>query len=346
MITKFEKYNESIKSLLVGPTKEEICDQFNLPYSINTPEEFLEYIMNHVEEKQVPIFGSTIIGKYKGNIIYKKEFLKYKLSFTKNIINIMISLFDINNDYDVLNIIQKYFRNQWLYKDYTIYELDSIEEYHLINDIPIEESVKSLLVGPNEEEGWSFLKKKYKGKGDEEYQLLINACKNGIMIGLKEIFDDRKISVNFDNYLPMRISAQYGQVETMKFLQERGADIHANGDVPLLLALDSGEVESVKYILDDNNIDMSENMLIIPISDNDDNVTLIKILIEYGKDFSGSIYLKTAVYRNNSKIVKLLLETYKYDKNIIRTLINYVQSNYSYNYIYKNVELLKKYLKE
>jgi len=40
MITKFEKYNESIKSLLVGPTKEEVLDNLGITIP-DTPQEYI-----------------------------------------------------------------------------------------------------------------------------------------------------------------------------------------------------------------------------------------------------------------------------------------------------------------
>ena len=338
MIKNFKQYNEGINHLLVGPTKDEVWEQLGFPHSFNTPEEFVKYLMEHVTKKQTPMFGATIVARYNGKLIYENEFNNYKLWVSDFVLSVIMGIFDYSS-YDAFTVIEKYFRSKPEFKTHGVYELG---KYYRREEDIVHESVKSLLVGPTEEEGWRFLKDKYKGKGDGEYQLLINACKKGIMIGLKEIFDDKKISVNFDNFLPMRVAAQYGQVETMKFLQDRGADIHANGDVPLLLAIDSGEVDSVKYILDDKNVDMSENMLIIPITDSDDNYTLVKTLIGYGKDFSGSIYLSTAAKRNNYKIVKLLLETYTYDKYTLRTAINYAVSNNSL----KTVELLKQYFKE
>ena len=47
MITKFEKYNESIKDLLVGPTEEEVWEKLGFPNTINTAEDLIIYIVNY-----------------------------------------------------------------------------------------------------------------------------------------------------------------------------------------------------------------------------------------------------------------------------------------------------------
>ena len=48
MITKFEKYNESIKSLLVGPTEEETWKNLGFDRTY-TPEEYFVYLTGGIE---------------------------------------------------------------------------------------------------------------------------------------------------------------------------------------------------------------------------------------------------------------------------------------------------------
>jgi len=336
--------NESIKHLLTGPSEEEVWKSFGYNRTFDTPEEFINYILENYT-------------KHDGNSKTIHHFIGHKKMFTEHIINKRNIEYSINYN-NFTKIIMKIFGKNRFDAEHLLYDAfnKKINKNNFIftkkisiillpgEYTPIDESIKHLLTGPSEEEAWKTIKNKYKdrSRSDQDYKLIITACEKGIMIGLIEMFDIKKINVKFDNELPIRVAAQYGQVETMKFLKERGADIHANGDVPLLLAIDSGEVESVKYILDDKNIDMSENMLIIPISDSDDNFILIKTLMEYGKSFKDNVYLLTAVKNNNFNIVKLLLETYTYDKYTIRTTINNTESSYHY----KIVELLKKYMNE
>jgi len=70
MITKFEKYNEGIKHLLVGPTKEEVWDNYingdlkGLIKSIPTsPEDFINQIFE----------GCIIKGEDRSGYIYGKN---------------------------------------------------------------------------------------------------------------------------------------------------------------------------------------------------------------------------------------------------------------------------------
>jgi len=52
MITKYSKYNESIKSLLTCPSKEEVWKSFGYDKSFNTPEEFFLNVIDGMKIKE------------------------------------------------------------------------------------------------------------------------------------------------------------------------------------------------------------------------------------------------------------------------------------------------------
>ncbi len=85
MIKNFKQYNEGIKHLLVGPTKEEIWENLGYDKPFDTPEEFIEYISDNLEKiVSHNTFTDIIYWKFKpqdevyfeynsGSLFYSQE---------------------------------------------------------------------------------------------------------------------------------------------------------------------------------------------------------------------------------------------------------------------------------
>jgi len=76
MITKFEKYNESIRSLLVGPSKEEMKDYWKkLGYdqSFNTTEEFFLNVIDGIKIKPQTKYLNSIFWEKNGKILFEQD---------------------------------------------------------------------------------------------------------------------------------------------------------------------------------------------------------------------------------------------------------------------------------
>ena len=76
MITKFEQYNESIKSLLVGPTKDEMKDYWkNLGYdqSFDTPEEFFLHVIDGMKIKKQTKYPYSIFWEKNKKILFEQD---------------------------------------------------------------------------------------------------------------------------------------------------------------------------------------------------------------------------------------------------------------------------------
>jgi ankyrin repeat protein len=99
-----------------------------------------------------------------------------------------------------------------------------------------------------------------------------------------------------------------GQFETVKLLNARGANLwlrNARGDLPVHEAAASGRIELVEWLLQQkpNHINSSSNdgRTIIHIAAGNDNIDMVKRLIELGADVN-------AVYRNAKNVVKTPLD--------------------------------------
>ena len=77
MITKFEKYNESVKSLLVGPTKEEVWK--NLGYvkifnrTFDTSEEYFIYLISNMKIQEQTEYPYIEFYEVNGKLLFEKN---------------------------------------------------------------------------------------------------------------------------------------------------------------------------------------------------------------------------------------------------------------------------------
>jgi len=107
MITKFEKFNESIKSLLVGPTKEEIWKNLGYDKSFDTPEEFFLTVIDGIKIKEQTEHPNYIYWEKNGKVIFKQDLKDMDLWVDQTIWSILEKVFGIN-----YNKTQKFIKDQ------------------------------------------------------------------------------------------------------------------------------------------------------------------------------------------------------------------------------------------
>jgi len=117
MITKFEKYTESIKSLLVGPTKEEMWDNLmsgKLKGLITSIPESPEEFFNQMKD------GCIKIGKHNDFIYFGKNDVKLFLQDSKN------KLLGVGHNY-IWSVLEKIYGLDYL-------EIKSLIKSRLLDD--------------------------------------------------------------------------------------------------------------------------------------------------------------------------------------------------------------------
>jgi len=164
MITNFEKYNESIKSLLVGPTKEEVWKNLGYDEQFDTAEEFMNYIITNIKILKQNITSSVIWVIDKTPIFIQNSKDNFLWVNSNKIFYILESVFNLNSRESyvlVKNIVEEKLN---LYKyiltingsetavGCKFKDIDKLLEYKQFND-----GIKSLLVGPTKEEVWKNL---------------------------------------------------------------------------------------------------------------------------------------------------------------------------------------------
>ncbi|CAB3375876.1 myotrophin-like [Cloeon dipterum] len=84
---------------------------------------------------------------------------------------------------------------------------------------------------------------------------LVWGLKNGDLDSVKEIAEKNNVDINtaIDGRLPIHYASDYGQLEVIKYLVSRGADVNAkdkHGITALLAAIWEGHTDCVKLLLE------------------------------------------------------------------------------------------------
>lgn len=142
--------------------------------------------------------------------------------------------------------------------------------------------------------------------------------------------------INIFNYNinNLRIAAQCGHFDVLKYLMYHGRDIYCQNDLDeaLISAVEHGHLNIVKYLIkkgvDVNIIDKYNIGNILVLSINRGYLKITKYLISKGADIHNNLVLKEAVKNNRIDIVKILLKSgvdttvVKYPTDIIKKLFN------------------------
>jgi len=281
IITKYLLFNESIKSLLVGPTIEEIINMINElpPYEmlIKSAEfGFLDGVKKSLQN------GVTEIGKNRafnyacneGNFEIADYLLEHGADINYlNGTTLMDSI--LLNKYDMLIYLLKKGANTKI-----INQLPELFLRKDINDdikkiikkiINTNESIKSLLVGPTQEEVWESIKELPPRK------MIIRSASINFLDGVKTALE-KGVSQSIKN-MSFNFACNNENFEIADYLLEHGADIDYLNGLTLRDAIDYNKYDMLVYLLEHGaNVHISNNkpLLIARIRGNDDIIKLVK----------------------------------------------------------------------
>ena len=121
---------------------------------------------------------------------------------------------------------------------------------------------------------------------------------------------DRGADIHACEDYALRRASDKGHTETVKLLLDRGADIHACEDYALRWASDNGHIETVKLLLDNGaDVHAYDDEALCWASENGHTET-VKLLLEHGADVHvhDDCALRWASENGHTETVKLLLE--------------------------------------
>jgi len=147
------------------------------------------------------------------------------------------------------------------------------------------ESVKSLLVGPSEEEIWNHI------KNLPSNEMLVKSCKIGFLKGVKLALDNGAF-VNVWGDEPLKYASENGHTDIVELLLDRGADVNVNNDEPLIYASNYGHTDTVKLLLDRGADVHAKNDQPLKLASSHDDTDTINLLKKYMNNTNESLLLE------------------------------------------------------
>ena len=116
--------------------------------------------------------------------------------------------------------------------------------------------------------------------------------------------------IHAENDYALRYSAMNGHLEVVKYLIEVGADIHALIDYALTLSANNGHLEVVKYLIEAGADVHANHDLALRWSANNGHLEVVKYLIEKGADLhaDNDYTLRWSAEEGHLEVVKYLIE--------------------------------------
>lgn len=303
MITKYTKYNESIKSLLVGPTKEELeknlknmflsnkiklDDYFNKckEYGLDGPTE--EEILKYLEHNPEKILKYLLINK-------KYELLK-KIDLNKIP---SIDLYYISMKYGFAEGVKISIKNGYRLGNISMFLDDALKTNNLeIIKIALDKGVKIT-------SGWSgnlgyishnssydvikyLLDNNYIKKSDYEY-IFVRLCEDG-KLDLIKLFLNKRVDIHHQDDISLYYAVERGHTDVVKLLIDNGANVNQKERDLLYTTIVNNELKISKEI---NNkiVNFGKNM----------NLEIVRLLLDNGVKITPRS-VNTVLMNNNNEI--------------------------------------------
>src|SRR6185369_2961863 len=109
---------------------------------------------------------------------------------------------------------------------------------------------------------------------------LLQACKSGNIIGVQYLIEHE---YEYD-YLAICIAAEYGHIEIVKYLFERGADIRIYSDMALRYSAQNGHLQVVKYLIENGAYVHAINDSSLCYSAENGHLSVVEYLLYQGAD--------------------------------------------------------------
>jgi len=138
---------------------------------------------------------------------------------------------------------------------------------------------------------------------------LSEAIKNNDLEKVKYLLE-RGANLRADDDFALRWAAVNGQLELVKYLLEQGADLHVWKDWALRKAAENGHLEVVKYLLEQGANLHAEDDRALQLAAANGQLEVVKCLLEQGANLhaQNDCALRWAAWSGRLEVVKYLLE--------------------------------------
>lgn len=121
---------------------------------------------------------------------------------------------------------------------------------------------------------------------------------------------ERGADIHVLDDLPVRLASENGHLEIVKFLYERGANIHERDDYAFCLASENGHLETARFLLDNGSDINADNGYPLRMASRDGHVEIVRLLLSRNANVHvmDDTPLTLASKNGHGEIVRLLLE--------------------------------------
>ena len=136
-------------------------------------------------------------------------------------------------------------------------------------------------------------------------------CVRVVRYILNNGFDvNKKINFNYSSYVLLTYCSQYGYIEVVKLLLEKGANIHADDDYALRWSARNEHIEVVKLLLEKGANIHADNDYALRWSAKNGHIEVVKLLLEKGANIHADddYALRLSACYGQIEVVKYLLE--------------------------------------
>jgi len=151
--------------------------------------------------------------------------------------------------------------------------------------------------------------------GDSDFKMINYGTKfraNKIILKNRYLLSDIEThkKFNLDINSTFRWASSNGHLEVVKFLVEKGADIHADDNYAFCWASKNGHLEVVKFLVEKGADIHANNNVALRLASMNAQLEIIKFLVEKGVDIhaDNEYALRFASYNGHLEVVKLLVE--------------------------------------
>ena len=138
---------------------------------------------------------------------------------------------------------------------------------------------------------------------------LIDASQYGNLDRVRSLLD-RGADIHAEDDIALRDASSNGHLEVVRLLLDRGADIHAVDDFALILASSNGHLEVVRLLLDRGaNVHANDDWALRKASENG-HLEVVRLLLDRGANVhaKNDAALRTASIHARLEVVRLLLD--------------------------------------
>ena len=135
---------------------------------------------------------------------------------------------------------------------------------------------------------------------------------------------DRGYDVHEDDDYALQIASENGHTETVKVLLNAGADVHADDDYALQLASRKGHTETVKALLDAGADVHIDDGWALQLAGNRGHTEVVKLLLDAGANVHAynNSALRRASANEHTEVVKILKYQAAKEKKVVKESVN------------------------